>query len=154
MKALLSLIVFAALFVCCVEKKQINKNPLADSFIGTWQLISETKIVQADTTYLPADAEQRMIKIINPTHFSFLKHDLKKGQDSIKVFVAGGGTYLLKDNHYTEHLEYCNFREWEANSFDFEISIKNDTLIQQGREKVEGIGIDRIIIEKYVRTKK
>lgn len=93
-----------------------------------------------------------MIKILNDTHFSFLKHDLNKGKDSTAIFVAGGGTYTLTDNEYTEYLDYCNAREWEGNSFHFTVIIQNDTLIQSGREKVEGTGIDRIIIERYFRV--
>jgi len=33
------------------------------------------------------------------------------------------------------------------------VKIKNDTLIQKGIEKVEKLGVDRIIVEKYVREK-
>ena len=94
-----------------------------------------------------------MIKIINNTHFSFLRHDLNKGKDSTATFVAGGGTYELKGNEYSEHLDYCSAREWEGNSFHFTVAIQNDTLVQSGREKIEGTGIDRIIIEKYFRVK-
>jgi hypothetical protein len=55
---------------------------------------------------------------------------------------------------YTEHLAYCSARNWEGNDFSFTISIKNDTLIQSGIEKVETAGVNRINIEKYVRIKK
>jgi hypothetical protein len=92
------------------------------------------------------------IKIINDTHFAFLQHDLKKGQDSDAVFVSGGGRYSLSDSLYTEHLEYCNARNWEGNDFKFTISIKADTLIQTGVEKVESAGVNRINIEKYIRV--
>ena len=44
-------------------------------------------------------------------------------------------------------------REWEGHSFNFTVTISNDTLIQKGIEKVENLGIDRLIIEKYVRVK-
>lgn len=120
---------------------------------GTWELVSETKIENSDTTFTAASTDQKMIKILNDTHFSFLRHDLTKGKDSTSVFVAGGGSYSLKDDQYTEYLEYCNAREWEGNHFQFTVTIQNDTLIQSGREKVEGTGIDRIIIEKYFRVK-
>ena len=33
------------------------------------------------------------------------------------------------------------------------VKVKNDTLIQKGIEKLEKLGIDRIITEKYVREK-
>jgi hypothetical protein len=93
------------------------------------------------------------IKIINPTHFSFIQHDLGKGKDSVAVFSAGAGAYTLKDSTYTERLEYCSAREWEGNDFTFTVTIKDDTLIQRGVEKVEAAGVDRINIEKYVRLK-
>lgn len=93
------------------------------------------------------------IKIINDTHFAFLEHDNTHGKDSA-VFAAGGGPYTLKDSLYTEHLEYCNAREWEGRDFTFVISLHEDTLVQTGREKIEGTGIDRLNIEKYVRLNK
>jgi hypothetical protein len=146
-------IAMAALLVGCTAKKNESAENQENRLIGTWELLSETKIDGNDTTYHAADKNNRMIKIINKTHFAFLNHDLKQGKDSVKVFVAGGGNYTLKEGQYTEHLEYCNYREWENNVFDFKVEIKNDTLVQQGVEKVEGIGVDRIIIEKYLRLK-
>jgi hypothetical protein len=83
-----------------------------------------------------------------------LNHDLNKGKDTATAaFVAGGGHYTLKDSLYTEHLEYCNDRQWEGNDFAFTITIKNDTLVQRGIEKVESAGVNRLNIERYVRIK-
>jgi hypothetical protein len=67
--------------------------------------------------------------------------------------VAGGGSYSLTGSTYTEHLEYCSDRAWEGNDFSFVVTVKNDTLIQQGVEKVEEAGVDRVNIEMYVREK-
>jgi len=61
--------------------------------------------------------------------------------------------YELKDSAYTEHLEYCSDRAWEGNDFHFTVTISNDTLIQQGIEKIEAAGVNRINIEKYTRVK-
>lgn len=119
---------------------------------GTWELLSETKIENQDTTFTPASSNQRMIKVINTSHFAFLRHDLNSGKDSSSIFVAGGGTYSLVGDVYKEHLEFFNLREWENHDFQFIITISNDTLTQQGQEKVEGTGIDRYIIEKYHRV--
>ncbi len=94
-----------------------------------------------------------MIKIINDTHFAFFNHDLHHGKDSTAVFSAGGGTYELKYNAYTEHLQYFNDREWEDHQFSFVVSINKDTLTQSGVEKLEKLGIDRVIVERYVRVK-
>ena len=144
----------AAVITGCEVRKKVEVKDDGLPLHGTWELLSETKIDQNDTTFTPAADNQRMIKIINESHFSFLRHDLQQGKDSTNAqFVAGGGSYTLKGNEYTEKLEFCNFREWENHSFSFNVEIRNDTLIQQGREKIEGLNIDRIIIEKYRRVK-
>jgi hypothetical protein len=145
---LFSCLILSIVFLSC-QTGENDKNDLQ----GTWQLLSETKIERGDTTFTEASKDQRMIKIINDTHFAFLRHDLKQGKDSAAAtFVAGGGSYTLKDNVYTEELEFCNFREWENHAFTFNVEIKDDTLIQKGEEKLEGLNINRIIIEKYVRV--
>ena len=120
---------------------------------GTWKLLTATLIEKGDTTITDYGKDVSFIKIINDSHFAFLQHDLKKGKDSSAVYVSGGGRYSLSKDRYTEHLEYCSAREWEGNEFNFNISIKGDTLIQNGREKVEAAGVDRVNIEKYIRVK-
>ena len=59
----------------------------------------------------------------------------------------------FRNYQYTEYLDYCNHREWEGSSFLFTVSIKNDSLVQRGIEKVDKAGIDRVIIETYTRVK-
>lgn len=93
-----------------------------------------------------------MIKIINATHFAFLKHDLTHGKDSA-IYESGAGKYTLEGNQYTEHLDFCNAREWEGHNFQFTVTISNDTLLQTGIEKLENLGVNRLIIEKYARVK-
>ncbi len=81
------------------------------------------------------------IKVINATHFSCMGHGRNKGKDSATAYYSsGGGRYELNDSNYTEHLEYCNAREWEVNNFHFTVSIHNDTLTSRGIEKVDNIG--------------
>lgn len=120
---------------------------------GTWKLLSGTLIEKGDTNVTDYTKDVSFIKIINDSHFSFIQHDLKGGKDSSAVFAAGAGTYSLKDSSYTEHLEYCNARNWEGHDFNFTITINNDTLIQSGIEKIESAGVNRINIEKYLRVK-
>ncbi len=136
----------AGVLASCNNKKQ--SLPL----IGTWQLVSATS-TEKDSTKSTFNPKLRMIKIINATHFAFLTHDLTNGKDSAKAaFTAGGGTYTLADSLYTEHLDYFIDRQWENYKFEFVIKIVNDTLIQQGIEKVEKLGVDHLIIEKYIRV--
>lgn len=120
---------------------------------GTWQLISGTLIEKGDTTVTDYTKDREMIKIINADHFAFLSHDLTKGKDSA-MYTSGGGSYSLNGDKYTEHLDYCSDRQWEGNKFDFTVTIKNDTLVQTGIEKVESAGVDRMNIEKYKRVMK
>ncbi|QMU27310.1 lipocalin-like domain-containing protein [Adhaeribacter radiodurans] len=130
------------------QEEKVNPKPI----VGTWQLIRGTLIEKGDTTVTDYTKNTSFIKVINDSHFAFLQHDLNKGKDSA-VFVAGGGTYTLKDNTYTEYLEYCSARDWEGNNFNFTISIEGDTLVQRGIEKVEGTDINRENIEKYIKVK-
>lgn len=137
-----------ALSFCSEQKRFDSKVPIE----GTWKLLTGTLIEGGDTTITSYASDVKMIKIINATHFSFLNHDVKKGADSTSTFSAGGGRYTLSGNKYTEHLEYCSYREWEGNTFNFMVTIKGDTLIQRGEEKIEDLGVDRLNIEKYVRV--
>lgn len=149
MKSILGLTLIAIIVLSCNPDKKQNQLPL----IGTWELISATT-TEKDSTYSTFNPNVKMIKIINPTHFAFLSHDLKMGKDTATAaFTAGGGAYTLVDSVYTEHLEYFISREWEDNKFEFVVKINNDTLIQKGIEKIEKLGVDHVIIEKYKRVK-
>lgn len=142
-------------FSACGEKEQDNREFQDGTapIVGTWQLITGTTIHGVDTIVTDYTAGQELIKIINETHFSFLRHDVNGGKDSSAVFVAGGGSYELKGSKYIEHLDYCNFREWEGNSFELEYTINGDTLITKGLEKVEALNVEHMNIEKYYRIK-
>ena len=146
--ALLATVMISILCSCQSEQKENKPN----SITGTWQLVHAMLIEKGDTTITDYTKKQSFIKILNDSHFAFLQHDLNGGKDSA-VFVAGGGTYTLKDSTYTEHLAYCSAREWEGHDFPFTITIKGDTLTQTGVEKVEAAGVNRLNSETYVRVK-
>ena len=131
------------------EKPSAAVNPM----VGTWELISGTIIQGKDTTTTNYSGNKQFLKIINGTHFSFVEHDLSKGKDSNAVYVSGAGRYDFSDNKYTEHLQFCSDRAWEGHDFDFTVSFQNDTLIQQGIEKIDSLKIDRLNIERYKRVK-
>ena len=120
---------------------------------GTWKLLTGTLIEKGDTVVTDYTKGKSFIKIINDDHFAFLTHDLGKGKNADSMFVAGGGGYSFRDSSYTEHLEYCNDRQWEGNDFSFTVTINNDTLIQKGIERIDSLGVNRLNIEKYIRLK-
>ncbi len=149
MKSKIALIWMVALATACTDNKKQNILPI----IGTWELISATS-TEKDSTVSTFNPKTKMIKIINSTHFAFFSHDLNMGKDTATAaFTAGAGSYTLKESVYTEHLDYFIDRAWENNTFEFVVNIMNDTLIQKGIEKVEKLGIDHVIIEKYKRVK-
>jgi hypothetical protein len=151
MKIKLSLLFITIIsYSCSVNQNKTKNNDLP--IIGTWELISATS-TQKDSTFSTFDPKVKMIKIINPDHFAFFAHDLTMGKEPNPKFSAGAGRYTLVNDTYTEYLEYFSNRAWENNKFEFKVSIKNDTLIQKGVEKVEKLGVDRIITEKYKRIK-
>jgi len=148
MKFSLSALCIPAILLSCNDTKPTEVLSLE----GTWQLISGTLIEKGDSVFTDYTSKNRMIKIINKTHFAFLNYDENKGKDSKAVFSAGGGRYELKGDQYTEYLNYCNDRAWEGNTFRFTVAIRNDTLTQTGMETIEATNVNRMNIEKYVRV--
>ena len=126
-----------------------NRRPI----IGTWELISSSS-TQHDSTVSTYDPAFKMIKIINATHFAFFRQKMGTVKDSsTNGFTAGDGRYAQTDSNYTEYLDYYIDRQWENNKFAFVVKIVNDTLVQKGVEKVPGLGVDRVIDERYKRVK-
>jgi len=142
------------MFMACRPQDQ-GKSAVEEGLpiVGTWKLLKGTLVEKGDTTVTDyANGKLSFIKVINGTHFTFLSHDLEKGKDSAAAnFSAGGGRYTLQGSTYTEHLEFCNDRAWEGNDFSFQVTIKGDTLVQTGVEKVAATGVDRQNTEVYVR---
>jgi hypothetical protein len=152
MKNTIGLLLIILFLTSCNEKNKQETSSSRKEIEGSWRLIS-AETTEKDSTFSTFNPKTKMIKVINETHFAFFNHDLNNGKKADALFFGGGGKYTLKDSIYTEHLEYFNNRDWENNKFAFTLKVENDTLIQKGIEKVEKLGVDRIIIEKYVREK-
>lgn len=145
--------IFFIYFICCIISCHTKTPPIdRNAMEGTWRLISSTTIEKGDTSVTYYNKNRPFIKIINKTHFAFLYHNLDKGQDSIAIFSAGGGSYSFSNYSYTEHLEYCSDRDWEDHEFNFKISFIGDTMLQTGIEKIENLKVDRMNIERYVKS--
>ena len=145
-------IIIALVFLLTIGCQEVHQQKaLASPLTGTWRLLTGTIIQGKDTTVTNYTINQELIKIITDTHFAFLRHDL--GKDSTTIFVSGGGRCQIDDQHYTEHLDFCNYRAWENNTFEFEYKIIGDTLTTIGTEKVEALGINQLNIEQYLRVK-
>ncbi|TDW97201.1 hypothetical protein [Dinghuibacter silviterrae] len=142
MKPTLLTCVIALSFCACKPSVRLN---------GTWKLLTGTTITKGVSEVTDYTKGQEFIKIINDNHFAFLKHDLNPARDSSNHFDGGGGSYTLTGDQYTEHLDYYGDHNWENKTFTFTVSLHGDTLVQRGMEKNDKEGIDREIIERYVR---
>lgn len=152
-KALAVFITVATVCTACNSTSELAINDKSRSIIGTWTLVSGLIIKNKDSVLIDYTRNQEMIKIISDTHFAFFRHDLTQGKDSSAIFVSGGGRCLINDSTYTEYLDYCNYRGWENNKFEFSYLIKGDTLITQGIEKIEALKVDQFNIETYIKVK-
>ena len=152
-QATLPLLLLTVLFLQSCSDQPTPVDASQPAITGTWKLLEGVTISGKDTNRVDYTNGQEMIKIITPTHFSFLRHDLQGGKDSTAVFVAGGGRVEINGNQYTEHLDYFTTREWEGNSFHFTYEIKGDTLVTTGIEKVEDLGVNHLNRETYLRVR-
>jgi hypothetical protein len=148
----LSLLCIIAVTSCAPKEKKVEQKT-DQPLIGTWHLISSKSITKGDTVVTTPPKEQEMVKIFNGTDFAFFTHDKQKGKVAKPVFDSGSGTYTLSGNNYSEHLAYCNYRDWENRDFKFTVQFKHDTLIQSGIEKIDSLKIDHEIIETYVKER-
>jgi len=72
------------------------------SLEGTWRLVKTIEIGHEDITNR-MDSEQRMyIKHLNKTHWTWAEYDYANDQ----LLGAGGGTYTLEGNTYTENIKF------------------------------------------------
>jgi hypothetical protein len=142
-----------ATLLSCNEKKDTKEVSATPSLTGTWKLVSGKVITKGDTVSTFPVPNQEMIKIFNEDTFAFFKHDTNGAKGDSAVFDAGSGSYTLKEDDYSEHLEYCNYRGWENRDFKFKLRMHGDTIIQTGIEKIDSLNINQEIVEVYVRKK-
>lgn len=102
MKQIAFLILLTSLTSCEVKTNNNESKEPSAEIEGTWELISGRTVENGDTTFTDYRKNQKFIKIINKSHFSFVNHDLHKGKDSAAVFSSGAGKYSLVGTHYTE----------------------------------------------------
>lgn len=145
------LIVIGLTLFSCSEKREIKNTtdtPEKNLIEGSWKLVY-AHIEEKDSIQVKDLGKTDFIKILNADHFAFFNQD----RGSSENFVAGGGTYKYDGNDYVETLDYISAVDYRGHVFPFKAEIKGDSLIQQGHEKIEEAGLDRYIVEKYIRIK-
>ncbi len=130
----------------CSKKKSFRSS---NSIEGTWKMVY-AEVIENDSLKLKDLSNTTFLKIINKTHFSFFNQEKKRNEN----FYSGAGSYVLNGEKYTETLTFTTVEAIKNHQFTFNILIKEDTLIQSGVEKIEAVGINRHIIEKYIKINK
>ncbi|WP_184549939.1 lipocalin family protein [Mucilaginibacter sp. FT3.2] len=143
----------AIVLASCTPKENKTEPKAEQPLIGTWHLISSKSITNKDTAITTPSKDEEMVKIFNGTNFAFFTHDLLHGKTAKPVYSSGSGTYTLSGDDYTEHLAYCDARDWENRDFKFKVKFSGDTLVQTGIEKIDSLKVDHIIIETYIKLK-
>ena len=129
---------------CSKEMKEQEQS--GSTLEGTWKM-TYAEIRENDSVQVKDLSSTDFIKIINQSHFAFFNQE----RDTQENFTAGAGTYTFDGSEYIENLDFINFMDYRGHTFSFQVEIKGDSLIQQGHEIIEASGIDRYILEKYVR---
>ena len=141
------LIIF--IFLSCAKESTPSKTPeneSKNSIEGSWKLVY-ADIKENDSLQIKDLSQTDFIKIINGSHFAFFNQDKGTSEN----FMAGAGTYTFNGSDYAETLDFINAPDYRGHVFPFKVEIKGDSLIQQGHEKIEAAGLDRYILEKYIR---
>jgi hypothetical protein len=135
-----------------------------NNIVGEWRLIDAEMTVKG-TTSKTFNPEREMRKIITRTHFFFYSKtenrtpfsaavtDAERLEGS-KTLDAGGGTYDLCDDVYTENVTFCSYPNYEGKSISFKLSFVDDLLIQEGDYPLRELGFadhDGYVKEVYKR---
>ena len=83
--------------------------------------------------------------------FNNEKNVFNQENSDTKNYYSVAGSYILKDDNYTETLNFTTVEAIKKHQFSFKIVVKGDTLIQSDIEKVTAAGINRYIREKYIK---
>jgi hypothetical protein len=90
-------LIFLSVFMVILN---LNAQQQPADILGTWKLISY-RYGERDIQF-PNDSVLRSIKLITPTHFTWVHYTTK---DQL-VRASAGGTYVLDGNNYTERIDF------------------------------------------------
>ena len=154
-----SLAVSLAIVAVSIVGLPAHAQDKAKSLEGAWELVA-ARNVPADPDF--SLKKTRQIKIITKTHFAFLSQDRLPAKPSAaelaaaaKSYSAGGGTYKLEGDAYTEHIEFFAVPKFVGTSITFKVKWEGDEWIQTGTLPLKALGLsdhDVQIEERYRRV--
>lgn len=130
----ISILLFVFLFY---SAPQVLGQQPSNVFEGTWEIVSQ-KLVYPDSTVDRTDQVPHTLKILNATHFAFGR---QMGEEEV---YAGGGTYTIDGETYTEHIEFHSAGALVGQSVTFDARIEDDLWHHSGQ-------IDDFVLEEVWR---
>jgi len=160
------IVAFAGLAVGAQQRGSSGQVQRSRSLEGAWELV-EVRHTPPDTFNL---ADWRQIKILTPTHWVFLtqkraspnrttSQPQPKDNELLaaaKAFGAGGGTYTLNGDTYTEHIEFFYTPNYVGATIPWTIRWDGDDWIMTGTFPMKSLGLadhDAQLYERYRRVK-
>jgi len=137
-KSLITLVAAATVLVVTLVAQQPTAK-VGGTHLGTWQLIS---FKYGDATgFSDAPKEQRRVKMITATHFTWVHYDAGIG----KVESMAGGPYTLDGVSYTETIEFvgAGMETYLGKKQTFKIKVDGDKLHQSGQLS-DGLKIEEV----------
>ncbi|MEQ9231962.1 MAG: DUF4488 domain-containing protein [Cyclobacteriaceae bacterium] len=105
---------------------------------GIWKMTGVT--LEGKKINLGLNHPRREIKILSGTRFQWIDYD----KNSRTFTASGGGTYELKNNVYTEHIEFLtNEPEWIGSSISFQFKVSEGKWYHIGKGE-DGVPIDEV----------
>ena len=126
---------------------------------GVWELVS-ARYTSPDTTVVTTPTEWKQIKIITKSHFVFVGQEPDRAifggkptdaelLAAARTFFAGGGTYTLVGDTYTESMQFFFYPNYVGHSIPFKSQIEGDRWIQSGTYPAKSIGLEEHEVELY-----
>ncbi len=93
--------------------------------VGSWEMVS-MQVTTADSTVEYDETEQPTLKILNDTHWMFIR------QSADSFLFSQGGHYELDGNTYKEIVDYSADPGNIGNVYTFECQVENDRWLHRG----------------------
>jgi len=138
------------IFLIAFGAASAQKNPL----IGTWEMVSVSGIDADGEKFYQDSTTIRETKIITPTHYMLIAHDVVS--DSLVFNRSYAGTVQFKGNKYIEVPMMSSLQIVENLKTDFTWSVDGDTFIQSGhivRPDGRKVTLEKLVF-KRVKTSK
>ncbi len=130
MKHLATFLLFAAF---AAGTSHVPTHEPAHPLVGSWVMVSQ-KIVHPDRVEEPLKmgetlpGDRRQVKILTESHFAFGRQS-ENGED----LTAGGGSYVVKGDTYTEVIEYHTSAPLVGSEIPFIWRVEGDLWYHSGQ---------------------